>query len=105
AGDDGIDVLAVGDNLRHEAVRFPRTDASWIGGMIFDFHPIHQFQLEAERAGPVEIPDALGERPETIVNVADVEPVAFTRDRVDAQARFLGRTLGARRTALNLTEL
>jgi uncharacterized cupin superfamily protein len=105
AGDDGIDVLAFGDNLRHEAVRFPRIDAAWIGGMILDFHPVHQFQLEAEKAGPVEVPEQADPRPDTIINVADVEPVTFQRDRVDARARFLGRTLGARRTALNLTEL
>jgi len=105
AGDEGIDVLAFGDNLRHEAVRFPRIDASWIGGMIFDFHPIHQIQLEAEKAGPVELPETPDPRPETIVNVADVEPMVFQRDRVDARARFLGRALGARHTALNLSEL
>jgi uncharacterized cupin superfamily protein len=105
AGDDGIDVLAFGDDLRHEAVRFARMDVAWIGGMRFETNPAHQFQLEAERAGPVEIPDELDPRPATITNVADVEPVAFKRERVDAQARFLGRALGARRTALNLTEL
>src|SRR4051812_12723155 len=98
AGDDGIDVLAFGDDLRHEAVRFPRIDASWIGGMIFDHLPVHQFQLEAERAGPVEMPDEFDERPETIVSAAEVEPMVFKRDRVDAQSRFLGRALGARRT-------
>jgi uncharacterized cupin superfamily protein len=105
AGADGIDVLAFGDNLRHEAVRFPRIDATWIGGMVLDFHPIHQFQLEAERAGPVEVPEQLDPRPSTIVNISDVEPVAFQRARVDARARFVGRALGARRTALNLTTL
>jgi uncharacterized cupin superfamily protein len=105
AGDDGIDVLAFGDNLRHEAVRFPRIDAAWIGGMILDFHPVHQFQLEAERAGPVELPEHPDPRPPTIVNVADIEPIAFQRERVDARALFLGRALGARRTALNLTTL
>lgn len=104
-GDDGIDVLAFGDNLRHEAVRFPRIDAGWVGGMVLDFHPIHQFQLEAERAGAVEVPSRVDPRPATIVNVADVEPVVFRRERVDARARFLGRALGARRTALNLTTL
>jgi uncharacterized cupin superfamily protein len=104
-GDDGIDVLAFGDNLRHEAVRFPRIDATWIGGMVLDFHPIHQFQLEAERAGPVELPERFDPRPATITGVADIEPVAFKRERVDAQARFLSRTLGAKRTALNLSTL
>jgi uncharacterized cupin superfamily protein len=103
AGDDGIDVLAFGDNLRHEAVRFPRIDATWIGGMILDHRRVHQFQLEAERAGPVVVPEQLDARPATIVNVADIEPLAFRRDTVDAQARFLGRRLGARRTSLNLT--
>jgi uncharacterized cupin superfamily protein len=105
AGDDGIDVLAFGENLRHEAVRFPRIDAAWIGGMVLDFHPTHQFQLEAERAGAVELPEQVDPRPATIVNIADVEPMVFQRGRVDARARFLGRTLGARRTALNLAAL
>src|SRR4051794_37024965 len=44
AGDDGIDVLAFGDDLRHEVVRFPRINAAWTGGMVFDFLPFHQFQ-------------------------------------------------------------
>jgi uncharacterized cupin superfamily protein len=105
AGDDGIDVLAFGDNLRHEAVRFPRINAMWIGGMVLDFLPVHQFQLEADRAGPVELPETADARPATIVNVDDVEPTVFQRERVDARARFLGRALGARRTALNLTTL
>ena len=105
AGDDGIDVLAFGEDLRHEAVRFPRSDAAWIGGMVFDVRPIHQFQLEAEKAGPVELPAQHDPRPETIVNVADVEPAVFQHEGIDARARLLGRALGARRTALNLAEL
>jgi len=105
AGDDGIDVLAFGDNLRAEAVRFPRIDAGWIGGMVLDVLPVHQFQLEAERAGAVELPEQADPRPSTILNVNDVDPIVFQRDRVDARARFLGRALGARRTALNLTTL
>jgi uncharacterized cupin superfamily protein len=104
-GDEGIDVLAFGEDLRHEAVRFPRIDAAWIGGMILDVHRVHQFQLEAEKAGPVELPEHPDPRPSTIVNVADLEPVSFRREGVDARARFLGRALGARSTALNVAEL
>jgi uncharacterized cupin superfamily protein len=104
-GEDGIDVLAFGDNVRHEAVRFPRMDATWVGGMVLDHLPRHQFDLEAERAGPVEIPEQPDARPATTVNVADVEPVAMSRGTVDAQVRFLSRALGARHTALNLTSL
>jgi uncharacterized cupin superfamily protein len=102
-GEDGIDVLAFGDDLRHEAVRFPRIDAAWIGGMVLDYRPTDQFQLEAERAGPVEIPDEPDARPPTILNVEDIGPASVKRGRVDARVRFLGRALGARRTALNLT--
>src|SRR3954463_6921900 len=91
AGPDGIHVLAFGDNLRHEAVRFPRIDATWIGGMILDFHPVHQFQREPERAGAVPMPERPDPRPPTIVNVADVEAMSFQRDGIDASARFLGR--------------
>jgi uncharacterized cupin superfamily protein len=105
AGEDGLDVLAFGDNLRHEAVRFPRIDAAWIGGMIFDIRAVHQFQLEAEKAGPVEVPERADPRPATIRNVDNLEAVTFRRDRMDAAARFVGRALGARRTALNLTSL
>ena len=105
AGDDGIDVLAFGDNLRHEAVRFPRINAAWIGGMVSEFLPVHQFQLEAERAGPVELPGEFDTRPATILNAVDVTPLEFKRTGVDAHSRFLGRMLGARRTALNLTTL
>ncbi|MHB8532108.1 MAG: cupin domain-containing protein [Solirubrobacteraceae bacterium] len=105
AGENGIDLLAFGENMRGEAVRFPRIDAAWVGGMVLDAHPVHQFQLEAERAGPVEVPAQLSPRPDTIVNVEDVEPVALQRDAIDAQARFLTRALGARRTALNHTQL
>lgn len=103
AGDDGIDLLAFGENMRHEAVRFPRIDATWIGGMVLEHQPLHQFQLEAERAGPVELPPQLSPRPETIVNVEDVEPLVLRRDGIDASARLLGRALGAQRTALNHT--
>ena len=105
AGDDGIDVLAFGDNLRHEAVRFPRIHAAWIGGMVLDYLPTNQFQLEADSAGPVEVPERPDPRPATVVNIADVEPVTFQRKQVDARARLFGRALGARRTALNLAEL
>jgi uncharacterized cupin superfamily protein len=113
AGDEGIDVLAFGDNLRHEAVRFPRTGVGWVGGMIFDVfqaqpdtpHPqLPWFHLEAE-AGPLQIPAQPDPRPRTIRNVADVEPVTFKRERIDVAARMLGRPLGARRIALNLAQL
>src|SRR4051794_4127077 len=80
-GDDGIDVLAFGDDLRHEAVRFPRINATWVGGMVLEHLPVHQFQLEAERAGPVELPETPDPRPATIVNVAEIDAVAFKRDR------------------------
>ena len=105
AGDDGIDVLAFGDNLRHEAVRFPRIEAAWIGGMILDFHPVHQFQLEAEKAGPVEVPDQLDPRPKTVANVADIEAMEIGQGGARGRVRFVGRALGACRTALNLAEL
>jgi uncharacterized cupin superfamily protein len=105
AGNGGIDVLAFGDNLREEAVRFPRIEAAWVGGMILDFHPVHQFQLEAEKAGPVEVPDQPDPRPETIINVGELEPSEVNRGPSRGRARFIGRALGARRTALNLVEL
>jgi uncharacterized cupin superfamily protein len=105
AGDAGIDVLAFGDNLRHEAVRFPRINATWMGGMVSEFLPVHQFELEAERAGAVEVPDKPDPRPNSIVNVDHVPTTEFKRGGIEARSRFLGRRLGARRTALNLTEL
>jgi uncharacterized cupin superfamily protein len=105
AGNEGIDVLAFGDNLRHEAVRFPRIEAAWVGGMILDFQPVHQFQLEADKAGPVDVPEVRDPRPQTIVNVTDLEAMEVAREHSRGRARFVGRALGARRTALNLVEL
>lgn len=108
AGPDGIDVLAFGDNLRHEAARFPRIDAAWAGGIVFDTHaagPVRQFHLEAERAGAVEIPAQPDPRPETLARLDEVGVVEFRRDRADSRARFVARALGARRTALNHVEI
>jgi uncharacterized cupin superfamily protein len=97
AGPDGIDVLAFGDNLRHEAVRFPRIGAAWIGGMVLDTHAVNQFHLEAQRAGPVVVPDEPDARPATVARVVDVEASDGVRD--------VGAALGARRTRLRLVEL
>ena len=105
AGDDGIDLLAFGTNLRSESVRFPRIGAQWIGGQVLEATGLHQFQLEAERAGAVEVPDTLDPRPETIVALDAVDAVEFRRGPAAARARFVGRRLGARASALNLAEI
>jgi uncharacterized cupin superfamily protein len=105
AGDDGLDVLAFGDNLRSEAVVFPRLGIAWAGGMIFDRRDQHQFQVELERGEPVRAPETPDPRPKTIARVADLPSRRFTLPGVDAEGWFIGRALGARRTALNLTHM
>ena len=78
AFNDGLDVLAFGPRRPAETVGFPRTGFSLIGrrgvesvdGAVEGF-PV-QFVREAE-VGPPELPPP-GPRPDTVVNVEDVEP-------------------------------
>jgi len=105
-----IDVLAFGDRQYDNATRFPRLDYSLLNGRavqssagVIDRAPF-QFVRESE-IGPPDLSADAGERPKTIVNVADVEARRIARGRCDGTARFLGRTVGAKKSGLNHVEL
>jgi uncharacterized cupin superfamily protein len=100
AGEDRLDVLAFGPRLRSESVRFPRIGAAYVAGRSVDTRSEHHFRSEA-RLDPIEVADEPDPRPATIRNVDEVEPVHFARGVAQAEARGLGRVLGARFTALN----
>lgn len=100
-----LDVLAFGTRQRDEAVGFPRLGRSlvnrrWVksGPGVADGAPV-QFVREAE-LGPPDLPDAADERPRTIVNLDDVEPIHFGRGRVSSQRRNLGQAAGSRHIGL-----
>jgi uncharacterized cupin superfamily protein len=101
AGDDGLDVLALGvSRERGTGARLPRAGIFWhrrawyeIGG------GKSPFEREAD-AGPPDTPEP-SERPPTIVNVGEAEH--STRDREGHRGRWcrLGVAAGAKRTNLN----
>lgn len=100
AGPEGLEVLAFGQ--RHYAANtlLPRADVSWLGPTWVrrgapDDHP---WKREAE-AGPPEVGELL-DRPERIVNIADVAPTGWGRGSVRATRRDLGRAAGSLRTGL-----
>ncbi len=100
-----LDVLAFGPRCDDEIPRFPRLGLSLIGNRAvestpgsLDGAPI-QFVREAELGAP-ELPDP-AERPNTIVNVDDVEPQPWGQGRVGAHRRYLGEAIGSRNTGIN----
>jgi uncharacterized cupin superfamily protein len=100
-----LDVLAFGPRHRDEAVGFPRLELSLVGRRmvesvpgVLDGAPL-QFVRESE-LGPPELSDPPGERPSTIVNLADVPATAFGCGRVSSQRRDLGRAAGSKSTGL-----
>jgi uncharacterized cupin superfamily protein len=105
AGDDGLDVLALGTVFpMHTALRFPRLDMVKTGGLVLRGDSTHQWELEAALPR-IEVSDPPDPRPATIVNVADVAPMRYDAGPARANARFLSRGLGARGIALNHAEL
>jgi uncharacterized cupin superfamily protein len=96
AGPGGLDVLAFGMRSYHAGTLLPRAgtvrmDPAWIDKSPDTRHP---WEREAA-AGEPEAP-APSERPRSIVNVADVEPLEV-RAALD---RDLGRTAGSERTGI-----
>jgi uncharacterized cupin superfamily protein len=102
---DPLDVLAFGSREHDEAVGFPRLARSLVGKRAVVSEPgaiertPFQFVRESE-LGPPEVPEQVGPRPETIVNLDAVEGVPFGRGRVEAVRRDLGRAAGSRVTGL-----
>jgi uncharacterized cupin superfamily protein len=105
-----LDVLAFGPREADESVRFPRLGHSLLNGRWVKSGPGSvervpvQFVEEA-KAGPPELPPEPGERPDSIVNVADVEAGTVERGRVGCARRNLGRAAGSVRTGLQHVEV
>ena len=100
-----IDVLAFGDRDHDNATRFPRLSYSLVGGRAVPSEPSvidrapFQFVKESE-LGPPELTGEVGERPRSIVNLADVEAKTVERPRVARTRRDLGSAVGSKTTGL-----
>ena len=92
AGPDGLDVLAFGTRVATQLSPLPRAGVYWVGGTWGDLGGgARPWEREAA-AGEPDVPGP-SPRPETIVNVADVEE--------DEGWREVGWAAGSERTGLN----
>lgn len=103
--DEELDLLAFGTREYDENLRLPRLELSLVGTRgvhsvpgVLDGVPL-QFAREAEQ-GPPELPDVPGERPTTIANLDELEPVTLVRPRVERTRRNFGRHLGSEHSGL-----
>jgi uncharacterized cupin superfamily protein len=105
-----LDVLAFGPREYDEAVRFPRFGAALVGGRFIEGGPgaidgmPAQFVRESQ-LGPPELPPETGPRPDTIVNVADLEGDLVERPNVVRRRRNLGRAVGSTNTGIQHVEV
>jgi len=105
AVDEPLDVLAFGPRAPDNAPTFPRLGGALLRGRFVETAgaaapplPV-QFELEA-RLGPPDVA-GVGERPKTIVNLEDVEPIVVKRPpRFDRVRRRLSAAAGSVRTGL-----
>jgi uncharacterized cupin superfamily protein len=106
AGEDGLDVLAFGQRTYAPGITWlPRAGVAWLGE---SWAPVgaeddHPWAREAA-AGPPEVGE-LSPRPETIVNVAEVDPVERDGETVGRRVRNLGREVGSVWTGLRHAEV
>jgi uncharacterized cupin superfamily protein len=105
-GPEGLDVLAFGLRTYAGGVTWlPRAGVAWLGET---WAPVgepddHPWAREAA-AGPPDA-GALSPRPETIVNVLDVEPMERDTATVGRRIRDLGRAAGSKRSGLRYAEV
>jgi len=104
-----VDVLAFGPRHDDESPRFPRLGLSLIGNRAVETVPGSvrgvpiQFAREAE-LGPPELSEPR-QRPRTIINVEDVEPVDWGRGAIRSVRRDLGRAVGSVITGVKHVEV
>jgi uncharacterized cupin superfamily protein len=105
AGDDGLDVLALGvSRERSSGARLPRIGTTWSARSWFETGAGKSpFEREAE-LGPPDVPEP-SDRPSSIVNVDEAEPHVSEREHHRGARRSLAKSAGARRTGLNYIEL
>lgn len=103
--EEDLDLLAFGTREYDESLRLPRLELSLVGTRgvrsvpgVIDGVPL-QFAREAE-AGPPELPERPGERPPTIVNLAELEPDTVARPRIERTRRNFGRRVGSQQAGL-----
>ena len=106
AGPEGLDVLAFGERTLANGITWlPRAGVAWLGET---WAPVgaeedHPWTREAA-AGPAEVGE-LSPRPQSIVNVADVEVRERETATIGRRWRFLGEAAGSRRTGLRHCEV
>lgn len=101
----GLDVLAFGHREFDESLQLPRLGLSMLGrrGVESIPPPADRTPLQHVREselGPPELPAEPGDRPATVVNVADVVGERVERPRVARIRRNLGQAVGSRRAGL-----
>jgi uncharacterized cupin superfamily protein len=99
AGDDGLSVLAYGENHDVPLVRLPRAGMVRRAGVWLEASQDDPLEREAA-AGPLELPEPTP-RPPCIVALQDVEPEVMDKGRYADSSRGLGLAGGSLRTGLN----
>jgi uncharacterized cupin superfamily protein len=104
AGPDGLDVLMFGEGSRTSLTYLPRTRQFWAGRRWIPADSPHPFAADAE-LGPLELPPVAGERPATIVALADAPAEREDRPGYEGVDRNLtpgpaGRHVGLRHVTL-----
>jgi uncharacterized cupin superfamily protein len=98
AGDDGLSVLAYGENHDPPLVRLPRAGMARRGGLWLELSTDDPLQREAA-AGPLELPDP-SPRPPCIVALEDVELEIEEAGDIATTERDVARAAGSVRTGL-----
>ena len=102
AGPDGLDVLAFGQRLPHGNTVLPRARVAWMSPAFVDVVPIgdeHPYEREAA-AGEPEVGELM-ERPQSIVNLRDVETVEREHGSSHVLEEDLGRKAGSLHTGIS----
>jgi uncharacterized cupin superfamily protein len=102
AGPDGLDVLAFGTREYDEAAYLPRAGVLWLAEHYVDAaDPERTPWMREAGAGPPPLPDEPSPRPPTIVNLAEIQAVAYDRPGYAVVDRHPGEAAGSKRTGLN----
>jgi uncharacterized cupin superfamily protein len=99
AGDEGLSVLAYGENHAPPLVRLPRAGMARRGDLWLELSRDDPLERELA-AGPLTIRDATP-RPPCIVALQDVEAEVMDKGRYADSSRGLGLAAGSLRTGLN----